>query len=240
MRYPFGAGALAACFLLYLTGTSAAEPEMTFKFVGVSSSSAASFQTQMQEARVKVRAWWGPTFEDKISIETTPNRVLSMALTPAWRGERGTMSFGSKRVTDNQAASIHEMIHVYAPNANRMLAEGLAVYGHELLGGNAAYPTLGKDLHKAAASSASKDILMKLERTATPAPLEDVSRDGETLSGSFVRFLIEKHGMEKFRALYDLTPLARMQRNAGALERWQTIYNQSLDTLANEWLAAIK
>jgi hypothetical protein len=240
MRHEYHASALAALFLLSITNVAFADPEMTFKLVGVNSVAGAKFQTQMQDARAKVRAWWGATFEEKIAIETTPDRMLSMALTPAWRGERGSMSFGSKRVDDNQAASIHEMIHVYAPNANRMLAEGLAVYGHEHLGGNAAYPTFGKDLHRVAAASAGKDVLLKLERAATPAALEDISKDGEALSGSFVRFLIEKHGMEKFRALYDLTPLMRMKREAGAVERWQTIYGQPLDALVDGWLAAIK
>jgi hypothetical protein len=232
---------LAAVVVVFTAGNAtAAEPEMTFKLVGVTSTASARFQAQMRDARAKVRAWWGATFEEKIAVETTTDRMLSMALIPAWRGQRGTMSFGSKRVDANQTASIHEMIHVYAPNANRVLAEGLAVYGHEHLGGNAAYPAFGRDLHKVAAPSASKDILLKLERTATPAALEDISKDGEALAGSFVRFLIETHGMEKFRALYDLTPLMRMKRDAGAIERWPTIYGQPLDTLADAWLAAIK
>ena len=69
-----------------------------------------------------------------------------MALIPAWRGERGQMIFGAKRVNAGEAATVHEMIHVYAPNANRFLAEGLAVYGHDLLGGHVPTPLSGKAL----------------------------------------------------------------------------------------------
>jgi len=32
------------------------------------------------------------------------------------------------------------------------------------------------------------------------------------MAGSFVKYLIEQHGMDKFRALYALTPIAPMRR----------------------------
>src|SRR5687767_1764421 len=103
-----------------LDASAEPQPEMTFKLAGVRST-AAAFQSEMQRARVKVREWWGATFESSISIQTNTDRVLSMALIPAWRGERGQMIFGAKRVDAGEAATVHEMIHVYAPNANRFL-----------------------------------------------------------------------------------------------------------------------
>ena len=154
---------------------AAEEPEMTFQLSGVHSTAAAAFQSEMQRARVKVREWWGATFEGSISIQTDTKRVLSMALIPAWRGERGQMIFGAKRVNAGEAATVHEMIHVYAPNANRFLAEGLAVYGHDLLGGPPAYPNFGKSLDDIAGRSANRELAMALERTPTPNPLESVS-----------------------------------------------------------------
>jgi hypothetical protein len=236
------AAALAIVALIVLaTPPASAEPEMTFKLTGVRSGPAATFEKMMREARGKVREWWGATYEGPIAIETTTDRQLSMALIPAWRGQRGSMSFGSKRVDAGDAATVHEMIHVYAPNANRMLAEGLAVYGHEVLGGNAAYPNFGKDLHKTAvAAGANKEILLKLERTPTPAALEEVNKEGEGISGSFVRYLVDTYGMDKFRALYALTPLVQMRRDAGDVARWQQIYGEPLDRLADGWLAALK
>jgi hypothetical protein len=215
------------------------EPEMTFQLSGVHSTAAAAFQSEMQRARVKVREWWGTTFEGSISIQTDTKRVLSMALIPAWRGERGQMIFGAKRVNAGEAATVHEMIHVYAPNANRFLAEGLAVYGHDLLGGPPAYPNFGKSLDDIAGRSTSRELAMALERTPTPNPLETISTEGEAIAGSFVKFLIERHGMDKFRALYALTPLAPMQRDPGAHGRWQQVYGESFEMTVDAWLTRL-
>jgi hypothetical protein len=233
------AGAIAGALLATAVVNASAEPEMTFKLSGVRSTAAVAFQSEMQRARVKVREWWGATFESSISIETNTDRVLSMALIPAWRGERGQMIFGTKRVNAGEAATVHEMIHVYAPNANRFLAEGLAVYGHDLLGGPPAYPNFGKSLDDIAARSANRELAIALERTPTPNPLEAVSKEGEAIAGSFVKFLIERHGMDKFRALYALTPLAPMQRDPGETARWQQIYGENFEAIVNVWLTSL-
>jgi len=233
------AGAITGALLATALIDAAAEPEMTFKLSGVHSSAAVAFQSEMQRARVKVREWWGASFEGSISIETNTERVLSMALIPAWRGERGTMIFGAKRVNAGEAATVHEMIHVYAPNANRFLAEGLAVYGHDLLGGPPAYPNFGKSLDDIAGRSVNRELAMALERTPTPNPLEAISKEGEAIAGSFVKFLIERHGMDKFRALYALTPLAPIQRDPGEPPRWQQIYGESFEAMVDVWLTAL-
>jgi hypothetical protein len=229
------AGALLATAVV----DASEEPEMTFQLSGIRSTAAVAFQSEMQRTRVKVRDWWGASFEGSISIQTNTERVLSMALIPAWRGERGQMIFGAKRVNAGEAATVHEMIHVYAPNANRFLAEGLAVYGHDLLGGPPAYPNFGKSLDDIAGRSANRELAMALERTPTPNPLESVSPEGEAIAGSFVKFLIERHGMDKFRALYALTPLAPMQRDPGELARWQQIYGQSFEAIVDAWLTTL-
>jgi len=231
---------IVAAVLARAAVDASAEPEMTFKLSGVRSAAAAAFQSEMQQARVKVREWWGASFEHAISIETNTDRVLSMALIPAWRGERGTMIFGAKRVNAGEAATVHEMIHVYAPNANRFLAEGLAVYGHDLLGGPPAYPNFGKSLDALAARSVNREVAIALERTPMPNPLETVSKEGEAIAGSFVKFLIERHGMDKFRTLYALTPLVPMQRDPGAPARWQQIYGESFESIVNVWLTALQ
>lgn len=229
--------AIAGALLAAAVVDASAEPEMTFKLSGVrSTAAAAAFQSEMQRARAKVREWWGDTFEGSIFIQTNTERVLSMALIPAWRGERGQMIFGAKRVDAGEAATVHEMIHVYAPNANRFLAEGLAVYGHDLLGGPPAYPNFGKSLDDIAGRSANRELVMALERTPTPNPLENVSKEGEAIAGSFVKFLIERHGMDKLRAVYTLTPLVPMQRDPGEPARWQQVYGESFEAILDAWL----
>lgn len=231
---------IAAALFAGMALNASAEEPITFKLTGVRPTAANEFQNEMRRARVRVSEWWGATFDGPISIEIDTQRVLSMALIPAWRGERGRMIFGAKRVQAGEAATVHEMIHVYAPNANRFLAEGLAVYGHDFLGGPAAYPNFGKNLHEIAARNANKESVAALERTATPTALEETSKDGEAIAGSFIKFLIEQYGMEKFRALYELTPLVPKQRIAGAVERWQSIYGQSFASLTDVWLTSLQ
>jgi hypothetical protein len=234
------ASAVAGVLLASATVWASAEPEMTFNLSGVRSTvAAAAFENEMQRARAKVREWWGATFEGSISVQTNTDQVVSMALIPAWRGERGQMIFGAKRVNAREAATVHEMIHVYAPNANRFLAEGLAVYGHDLLDGPPAYPNFRKSLDEIAGRSATRELATVLERTPTPNPLESVSKESYAIAGSFVKFLIEQHGMDKFRALYALTPLAQMRRDAGEPTRWQQIYGESFETIVDAWLAKL-
>jgi hypothetical protein len=233
--------ALTALLALQPIGTfpAQAQAQLTFRFDAAAAPSAEPFRLQMEEARRRVRGWWGPSFEQPIAVEVTSNQLISMALVPAWRGERGRVIFGSRRVNAGQAPVIHEMIHIYAPNSNRMLAEGLAVYGHEKLGGNPAYPNFGRDLHQLAAGTATKPLLLNLERQPTPEPLEAIVSSGETIAGSFVRFLIERFGTEQFRQLYELTPLKVLQRDPGDPARWDRIYGRSLDEFADLWLAAL-
>lgn len=75
-----------------------AQEPITFKLTGVRAGAAAEFQAELQRARVKVSEWWGATFDGTIVVEIDTQRALSMALVPAWRGERGQMTFGFKRV----------------------------------------------------------------------------------------------------------------------------------------------
>src|SRR3954464_8904465 len=109
-----------------------------------------------------------------------------MALVPAWQGERGRIGFDSGRVNGGRAADLHELIHVYAPNGNRFLAEGLAVYGHQHLGGHPAFPNFRRDLAEMVRGVATPELMQAIERVATPEPLERVHAQGEALAGGFV------------------------------------------------------
>ena len=204
---------------------------------GLSAQAARDFAALLAGERPRIRQWWGATFEHEIRVKIVDERRPSMALVPAWRGEHGVMRMPLVRVKGNDAASLHELVHIYAPNANRLLAEALAVYAHEHLKGRRAHPNSGRDLHEMAAATTAAMSLDELDKVATPQPLE---RGGDetkayVAGGSFVRFLIERDGLEKFRALYALTPLQPKQRDAGSPERWQTVYGQSLSELEQAW-----
>jgi len=204
---------------------------------GLSAQTARDFAALLAGERSRIREWWGATFENEIRIKIVEERGPSMALVPAWRGEHGVMRMPLVRVKGNDAASLHELVHIYAPNANRLLAEALAVYAHEHLKGRRAHPNAGRDLHEMAAATTRDIKLTELDTVPTPRSL---GRDAEPVGayvagGSFVRFLIERDGLEKFRALYALTPLQPGKREPGSPERWQTIYGQSLAALEQDW-----
>jgi hypothetical protein len=74
------------------------------------------------------------------------------------------MEFPAWRVIAGEAAIMHELVHVYFPNGNRLLAEGLAVYLQARIGGNSAFPNFDTPLHEAV-------------RECLPAMMPEFSRD---------------------------------------------------------------
>ena len=198
-----------------------------------------SLDTRLRDAIAKVCAWWGPTFSGDYTINVKNNRGPSMAMIPAWRGNPGTMLLRTERTRRGRSPITHELVHIFAPNANRFLAEGLATYGHEYLGGQTAYPTFGEDLHVAAKRIASEVDLETLDAIVTPKGLRiddrKQQRKAYTAAGSFVRFLIEEKGMDSFRTLYALTPMVPGERIPSDPDRWQGVYGAPLKTLEREW-----
>jgi hypothetical protein len=236
------------------------------------------------------------------------------------------MEFPAWKIVAGEAAILHELVHVFFPNGNRMLAEGLAIHLQASIGGNPAFPNFGRPLHEVAAQvlgrmtakaadDASADRsedqssrrppiaaplipakagnqdgqadtcgspllrgrveigtdprnlelatsgqetfapfdaavrLDQLDRIATPSGLRlrvgtrvygiDDSAYTYPLAGSFVAFLIETHGLERFRALYERTPLVPFARDAGAPERWRDVYGVPLDVIEREWKGVV-
>ena len=200
------------------------------------------FRERFAAAAEKVCKWWGPSWTRGFEIEIDRRRGPSMALVPAWRGSRGAMIFRAPTIRRQASAIVYEITHVLAPNANRFLAEGLGVHAQEALGGQPAYPNFGRDLHREAAKLADIADIAALERYATPKRLRSDALDGREayiVAGSFVRYLIETYGMEKFRELYALTPLVPRTRDAGDPARWQAVYGKPLASLAEGWRSAL-
>jgi hypothetical protein len=203
----------------------------------LSSALAQRFGALLVQERRRLRDWWGPAFEEPIRVTITEERGPSMALVPAWSGDHGTMLMPIQRLRGADAASLHELVHIYAPNGNRFVAESLAVYAHEALKGQRAHPNFGRDLHEMARERTGDISLVELDKVPTPNSLGRQAEPVEAYvaGGSFVRFLIERDGLEKFRTLYALTPLIPRRRAAGSQERWQQIYNRSLAELEKDW-----
>jgi hypothetical protein len=186
---------------------------------------------------------------------------LSQSLVPAWSTQRGRMLFPAAEVIAGEAAIAHELTHVYFPNGNRMLAEGLAVYLQHKIGKNHAFPNFGLDLHQMvrdftcprgpAPNGLNTISLVAIDKIATPdvvsfrvgRRLFDLGGDAYPVAGSFVQFLIENLGagespenrMENFRKIYMQTPLVPLEREPGQGDRWEKAYGQSLTDLASQW-----
>lgn len=234
-----------ACGLVLLAGGKqtigadlSVDEQITISYPpNLSPSLAERFGALLVQERRRVRDWWGPTFEEPILVKVIEERGPSMALVPGWRGERGTMLMPIQRLRGADAASLHELVHIYAPNGNRFLAESLAVYAHEALKGQRSHPNFGRDLHEMARERTGDISLTVLDKVPTPNSLGRQAEPVEAYvaGGSFVRFLIERQGLEKFRALYALTPMIPGRRAAGSPERWREIYGGSLEDLEKDW-----
>jgi hypothetical protein len=225
------------------------------------------FKIDFHKDMARLAAWaatqrWSALPISKLQVVVSNRYKISRSLVPAWSGHAGNMEFPAWRVIARKAAIAHELVHVFFPNGNRLLAEGLAVYLQAEIGGNPAFPNFGRPLHdlthellrgmvpgfsRADPSSLDPIDLAELDAIETPSPLTlRVGTDfyGEEprgqahiypIAGSFVQFLIETRGLEVFRKLYDLTPLAPLQRNAGSPDRWVSVYGLQLAGLASEW-----
>jgi hypothetical protein len=217
----------------------------------------------MQWAR---RENWLPARCADLQVFVSDEYKISRSLVPASVDRRGRMEFPAWKVVAGEAAILHELVHVYFPNGNRLLAEGLAIFLQATIGGNPAFPNFARPLHEIARELARESVpeftlgkpeslekihLADLDRIATPSPLRlrvgrclyDNTPAGQAyiypLAGSFVQFLIEVHGTNKFRALFERTPLIPFGRDAGAPDRWIDIYGLSLADLELKWRSMV-
>jgi hypothetical protein len=233
----------------------------------------------------RLRAWcaaecWIPDLVPEMQVHISDEYRISRALIPAAVGRRGRMEFPAWKIVAGEAAILHELVHVFFPNGNRMLAEGLAIHLQANIGGNPAFPNFGRPLHEVAAQvldrmtnersgaadgklegtssagvtlndiAASEAVrLGQLDRIATPSGLRlrvgmrvygiEDSAHTYPLVGSFVAFLIETRGLERFSALYERTPLVPFARDAGAQERWREVYGEPLSQIESEWKSTL-
>jgi hypothetical protein len=177
------------------------------------------------QERKKVEEFWGATWSEPIRIHVSSAYRISRALVPGYLGNRGFIERPLRRTQDNTGALLHEIGHIYAPNNNRFLAEGLAVYLHTTLAGNPAFPNFGEDLRRLAVRSLSGVASLEaLNSVRTPRPLSKVmeEKNAYILAGSFVGFLIERYGLVLFRGFYET-------------ESYEMVYKKSFGTLETEW-----
>jgi hypothetical protein len=180
--------------------------------------------------RKKVEGFWGATWSEPIRMHVSSSYRISRALVPGHLGNRGFMEMPLRGVREHTGALLHEIVHIYAPNNNRFLAEGLAVYLHTKLAGNPAFPNFGEDLRRLAGRGLSGvESLDALNSVRTPRPLGTVMEEKTAyiLAGSFVGFVIERYGLALFRGLYETG-------------NYEKVYGKPLGTLEREWRLGLR
>jgi hypothetical protein len=252
------------------------EPGFDFRFIEGSASAVSpdqqhDFVTSFHSDHASLKTWaatvgWTLPAVPDLQISVSEAYRISRALVPTWEGRVGWMEFPARRVIAGNAAILHELVHVYFPNGNRLLAEGFAIYLQDLIGGNQAFPNFGRPLHEVARAVLQEIVpgfgvgdvtaldqlhLADLDGIATPNPLtleigghvlgEEARGQGRLypLAGSFVQFLIEEHGIARFRELYASTPLIPSVLNGGTPGRWRDAYGRPLTAFEIEWKSLI-
>jgi hypothetical protein len=199
---------------------------------------------------------------DFIVSEVANLPVSAKSLEHAYRGHRGVMEFRDVEIHNRTSGILHELVHVYLPNGNRLLAEGLAVYLQSLLSNVPSLPNNNVDLYVAASANNPttghapacrvgigigpgtcndnrNDNTAPLptgnrDRIMVPDPLG--GQDDYIAAGAFVRYLIEMEGMAKFRQIYERTPLIVGATNQTYdIGRWMEAYGKDLGTIVREW-----
>jgi hypothetical protein len=257
-------------------GPSLAPVNVTFCFDGqvdglpypsLSASQQRKFETEFHRELDALAAWssaanWAPLPVSEIRVFVSDEYKISRSLVPAALNARGKMEFPAWKAIAGEAAIAHELVHVYFPNGNRFLAEGLALFLQQKIGGNPAFPNFGRSLHDTVRELAREMVpeftlgrpetletiqFTDLDKIATPSPLRlrvgkylyDNSPTGQAhiypIVGSFIQFLIERHGLERFRTLFAHSPLIPFERNPGSADRWLDVYDLSLEDLQLQW-----
>lgn len=250
-------------------GTAVPVESTSFDYVGVELDDGLRrrFEHQFCRDLERIRAWssrigWALDAVPRLDVRVSAEYRISKALVHVWSGGAGRMDFPARRVAVGNAAIAHELTHVFLPNGNRFLAEGLAIYLQSELGANPAFPNFGQPLHAVARERGRETVrgfppddpagleqvrLAELDRVATPSPLTlaigqhflgEEPRGQACLyafTGSFVQFLIETRGLEKFRAVYAQTPLVARAQDAGTPDRWRSVYGVPFAELEREW-----
>jgi len=243
----------------------AADPTFNIKDVDDATATKfkAEFQSRKETLeRYLIDTSFAPVFSGPIDVEVSADGPsFSEALLFAWDGRRGHSYFPAARVKQGKAAITHELMHVNAPNEVRFLAEGFPTYVEDKIGNVKAYPLAGH--HIACGIQAYDRIYTKaldavnfVSFDATPTkhglrlgdgmglePAFPKSKNGiewrrdyaYLVSASFVKFLIEGYGLDKFKALYNLTPLTPGQSAKADPGRYQQSIGKPIDELQSEW-----
>jgi hypothetical protein len=235
-----------------------------FDISDVTPSQSQAFQKQMIEDRKKLDQFFKkngwPTFEGKIRVivfDYSPPLPHSQEFEWTFGPYKGMFVIPARRVKEDKVVTIHEMTHIYAPNQGKMLTEGFAVYVQQLpnIGRLDVMPTFGKSLRENLKGCTKGLVNLRiLDRESVPGigKLADVIHPPQgcriielsilryLVAGSFVEFLVENYGLDKFKALYDSTPMIPFTLTSLDGDRYQRFFGKSIENLQKEWEAWVE
>jgi len=189
---------------------------------------------QKLEGRIIIRVADSYTIPYSKWDQPRGNRVNGEILIPGNR-VRGDVRGGPQRDWGRGPAIVHEIAHIVAPSGrrDRYLDEGLGVFIQEKFSpkGDKSYPNMGYDVHEETARALNelgKIIAMSELETERNARTFGPGRKVAYLQeGSFVRYLIESNGIEKFMQMYE----------GGSYE---AAYGKAATSIYDEWIAFIR
>jgi hypothetical protein len=233
--------------------------KLRFSIKDVSKSVAETFKANFRARKKIIDQYFTATrfadlFAGNILVKVFDGPPTSEALLPAWEGRPGEMIFPARRARDGKGAIVHELGHVHAPNQVRFLTEGYSIYLEEMLGNIDAVPTLGVSIEagirKEGDSALAAVDLLRFDAVSTQrnhqlgdnVALEGVINDLQRrrtyaylIAGSCVKYLVNVHGLYKFKCLYELSPLTPGVATAADPDRYRAIYGKSVKDLEAEW-----
>lgn len=134
----------------------------------------------------------------------------------------------------NLAPTAHEITHIVLQNSSQSLSEGFANYCQEKFGKNPTVQNFGIDIYafsKLYKGEKFDDVKGTIGEGGIGVTLDDEFRPVfYNLSHSFVKYLIDTYGEEKFLELYKM-PFS--------IDIYETVYSKNLSTLKEEWLTFI-
>jgi hypothetical protein len=135
---------------------------------------------------------------------------------------------------------VHELTHLLTPQHSDWVSEGLAVYLNDKWGGEGGFPNYRADIDQLALSYLDRTDILKNVGDDTYYPsrsdlMTSVGQGWYILSGSFVKIMIEKIGIESFMQIYHAPDmqagLEKMTKKT--LQEWKTAWLSYLLSMKN-------
>ncbi len=239
-RFGASLGFLALAAAPALAQSTIVTDDLLITHDGVSEAEAQAFAQEAERAYKAVARYFGRAHERVISI-----RVGERYDVPTAYHSRSTIVVGANRIRGDAGgvgrwrnlgpAIVHEITHLVAGQSRGMpggfLDEGLAVFVQEKfkLPDDRSFPNMGRDVHEETVRwSGQYGRLVKLAETHQARWLAGGPRDLIYLeAGSFVRFLVETQGLQKFMGVYEG-------------QGYEAVYGRDLGALEKEWLEFLK